>query len=273
MADRNAALEVRKISLDEFEVRGADTSAPTIEGYAATFDQPYDLGAFREVVDQSAFKRTLGTGPDVRFLVDHQGQPLARTKSGTLELAPDSRGLHMRAKNLDMTDPDVQRLVPKVRRGDLDEMSFAFRVPTGGDEWDDGLTTRRLTNVELNGGDVSIVTYPANPNTAGLSMRGADVRAAHFVLVERMVREIRAGNSVDMDRLKHVLDLVAAADTAVDQAQPILAEILGVANPDEDEPDSDDTAARAAEKLDSEIRGGMPLSLAVAQATRLGLRR
>lgn len=269
MAERSVEYRTFKTS---FEVRNADTSAPTIEGYAATFDQPYDLGAFREQVDRDAFKRTLGTGPDVRFLVDHAGQPLARTKSGTLELAPDAHGLHMRAKELDMSDPDVQRLIPKVRRGDLDEMSFAFRVPAGGDEWDSGYTLRTLRNVELNGGDVSIVTYPANPNTAGLAIRSQDIRDANLTLLDALMRELRAGKSIDMDRLQHVLNLVAAADRAVDEAQPILADMLGVQNPDEAQEAAMGMGDRSADEPTETVQASRyPLSLAQAQARRLGI--
>lgn len=205
MPDKPLLLETRTIKT-EFEVRDADSTAPTIEGYAATFNQAYDLGAFREVVDPSAFTRTLSTQPDVRFLIDHQGQPLARTKSGTLDLLPDSTGLHMRAKSLDMSDPDVQRLIPKVRRKDLDEMSFAFRVPKGGDTWDNDLRT--LREINLTGGDVSIVTYPANPNTAGLALRAQDARDAQCVYVQHLFDEIRSGENLSPENVKRLRELL-----------------------------------------------------------------
>ena len=223
----------------EFETRD-DATGPVIEGYAATFGQPYDMGPFWEQIDRRAFNRTLGASPDVRLLVDHEGQPLARTKSGTLELSTDDQGLHMRA-TLDPSDPDVQRLLPKMRRGDLDEMSFAFRVAANGDEWDykhERGTMRTLNELSLAGGDVSVVTYPANPTTS-VSLRERDLHEARCVFVEQMVREIRAGRSIpsaQLAQLRHVLDLIAAADDAVDKAQPILAEVLGAPNPDADEP-------------------------------------
>lgn len=221
----------------QFETRD-EADGPVIEGYAATFGQPYDMGPFWEQIDRRAFNRTLGASPDVRLLVDHEGQPLARTKSGTLELSADSQGLHMRAA-LEASDPDVQRLLPKMRRGDLDEMSFAFRVAPGGDEWDysGDRTMRTLNELSLAGGDVSVVTYPANPNTS-VSVRERDLHEARCVFVEQMARELRAGASIpaaSLAKLRHVLDLIAAADDAVDKAQPVLAEVLGVPNPDADE--------------------------------------
>jgi HK97 family phage prohead protease len=150
------------------EVR-SDSSTVTVEGYASTFDQPYNMGWYKETVARGAFDRTLKSKPDVRLLVNHDGLPLARTKSmpENLTLSTDSTGLAIRAI-LDASDPDVRRLVPKMKRGDLDQMSFAFGIVT--EEWSDDSKKRNLTELSLAGGDVSIVTYPANPN-ASISVR------------------------------------------------------------------------------------------------------
>ncbi len=101
---------------------------------------------------------------DVTFLINHEGLPLARTRSGTLELFENQRGLRMRA-SLDMRDPDVRSIVPKMQRGDLDKMSFAF-IPTR-QKWKDvdgkDLPRRTIEEAELY--DVSIVTTPAYSGT------------------------------------------------------------------------------------------------------------
>lgn len=259
MADKPLVLETRTVETN-FELRDADSTAPLLEGYAATFNQVYDLGAFREQIDPAAFTKTLQSSPDVRLLIDHEGQPLARTKSGTLELSPDSQGLHMRS-TLDASDPDVQRLLPKMRRGDLDQMSFGFRVPKGGDAWDNDLRT--LREINLSGGDVSVVTYPANPNTSA-TLRSRDERDAQCVYLYHIVDEIRSGAAISaatMTQLKKVLDLIAAADDAVDQAQPLLAAVIGVPNPDEPGEVQPKTQANSAR----------PLALAQAIAQRLGI--
>jgi HK97 family phage prohead protease len=99
----------------------------------------------------------------VRLLVNHDGLPLARTTSGTLSLSEDGNGLMVEAR-LDPTDPDVAALLPKMRRGDLNQMSFGFRVSDEGDEWSKDMSQRTLRNLDINDGDVSVVTYPANPN-------------------------------------------------------------------------------------------------------------
>jgi HK97 family phage prohead protease len=240
-----------------FEIR-EESGAPVFEGYAATFNQEYDLGPFVERIAPTAFEKTLAAGPDVRLLIDHEGQPLARTKSGTLTLSADSQGLHARA-TLDPTDPDVQRLLPKMRRGDLDQMSFAFRVPTGGDSWSPDYTQRTINEAALSGGDVSVVTYPANPNTTA-SVRARDEREAMCVFAETIVREIRAGKAIsaaNMSKLASVLDSLVTADAALDEAQADLATVLGVPNPDPETPQAN----------------SLPLDLARRIATATNLRK
>ncbi|GAC1610323.1 MAG: hypothetical protein NVS3B26_16450 [Mycobacteriales bacterium] len=202
-----------------FEMRDdTTTGVPILEGYAATFGKPYDMGPFWEQIDRRAFDRTLAGKPDVRLLIDHEGQPLARTKSGTLSLSTDDTGLHARA-TLDPADPDVQRLLPKLRRGDLDEMSFAFRLAGDGDAWEHSATktVRTIREATLAGGDVSVVTYPANPTTS-VSLRSRDLHEARCVYVEQMAREIRTGNTSlspeNLAKLKDVLRVLIGDDEA-----------------------------------------------------------
>lgn len=143
------------------EVR-ADGDALRVEGYAAVFGERANIGgAFEEVIERGAFKQAIGRD-DVVFLINHEGLPLARTRSGTLSLEEDSRGLKMRTE-LDPEDPDVRSIVGKMKRGDLDKMSFAFMTDV--EEWDDtgDIPLRRIKQVRLY--DVSIVTTPAYDGT------------------------------------------------------------------------------------------------------------
>lgn len=139
-----------------------DGDSIKVSGYAAVFNQETDIGGqFREQIKPGAFKEAVGRD-DVVFLVNHDGLPLARTRSGTLSLKEDKHGLFIESE-LDASDPDVQKIVPKMRRGDLDKMSFGF-IPVG-QEWDESGETplRTITKVELF--DVSIVTQPAYEGT------------------------------------------------------------------------------------------------------------
>lgn len=151
------------------EIR-ADEDGVTVEGYASVFGQEVDIGGmFREVIERGAFKDAVGRD-DVRFLVNHEGLPLARTASGTLTLKEDKHGLHVRTE-LDPNDPDVQQIVPKMKRGDMDKMSFAFRAVK--EEWDDSgdLPLRTIREAELF--DVSIVNEPAYDGTE-IGLRSLD---------------------------------------------------------------------------------------------------
>lgn len=143
------------------EVR-AEADAITVEGYAAVFNQPTDIGGyFREQIAPGAFTDAIGRD-DVVFLINHDGLPLARTRSGTLELSQDDHGLKMRSV-LDPEDPDVKAIAGKMKRGDLDKMSFAFFPEV--EEWDETGEVPLRTIKAASLYDVSIVTTPAYDGT------------------------------------------------------------------------------------------------------------
>ena len=153
----------------KLEIRDADDGNVTVEGYAAVFDEETVIGGqWREQIARGAFRDAIGRD-DVVFLINHAGLPLARTRSGTLELSEDEVGLRIRAQ-LDPTDPDVRSIVPKMKRGDLDKMSFAF-IPTR-QSWDDEEKMPRRTITEAELYDVSIVTTPAYDGTS-IGLRSA----------------------------------------------------------------------------------------------------
>jgi len=158
MAER----EIRAIA-QPLEVREDEGDAIRVSGYAAVFGEETNIaGMFTEVIERGAFASALERQDDVVFLINHDGLPLARTRSGTLRLIEDERGLFMETE-LDGSDPDVRSIVPKMKRGDLDKMSFAF-IPTR-QEWDDSgdIPKRMIQDLQLH--DVAIVTTPAYDGT------------------------------------------------------------------------------------------------------------
>ena len=169
-----------------FEVRSEEDGVAVVEGYAAVFNEDTVIGGqWQERIAEGAFTDAIGRD-DVVFLINHNGLPLARTRSGTLELSEDKRGLKMRA-SLDMSDPDVKAIVPKMRRGDLDKMSFAF-VPTR-QKWDDKKKMPRRTIEEAELYDVSIVTTPAYEGTEiGLRSLEAHRASQHVCHSARRLR-------------------------------------------------------------------------------------
>lgn len=151
--------ERRTIAYSNLEVR-AENDGKTLIGYAAVWDSPSEFMGFTEYVKRGAFTKTLNDGADVRLLIDHDGVPLARTKSGTMALEEDERGLRVEAE-LDPMNPDAARIMSAMKRGDLSQMSFAFR--TIKDNWNNDRTVRELREVQLF--DVSVVTFPAYEQT------------------------------------------------------------------------------------------------------------
>jgi HK97 family phage prohead protease len=151
--------EKRSVAYSNLELR-AEGDGKTLVGYAAVFDSPSEPLPWTEFVRRGAFTKTIKDGADVRLLIDHEGVPLARTKSGTLRLAEDDTGLRIEA-SLDESNPDAAKLLSAMRRGDISQMSFAFE--TVKDAWSDDRRTRELKEVRLY--DVSVVTYPAYEQT------------------------------------------------------------------------------------------------------------
>lgn len=200
--------------INEFEVR-AEGNEFIVNGYASLFDSPYnvsggpEVGGWAETVDRAAFDRTLNSKPDVHFLINHEGVTLARTKSGTLKLSTDTKGLIAEAR-IDRRDPVGQSLEVKMERGDLDEMSFAFR--TVRQEWNDDYTQRRLLEVNIDKGDVSVVNNGANDKTR-IRIDGAQ-RALEMLSSTELVEVRGLENPLDQMRQAraHLDDLITQVD-------------------------------------------------------------
>lgn len=154
------APEQRTVDVDvnNLEVRGK-----TVTGYAAVFGvESNDLGGFRERIAEGAFDGVLNGDTDVRCLLNHDANiVLGRTKSGTLRLSSDSRGLRFEC-DLPESRSDLKEAV---ERGDIDGASFRFKV--GEEDWEGEVRTVK-TIKELH--DVTLATYPAYPQ-ASVEMR------------------------------------------------------------------------------------------------------
>lgn len=158
--------ERRFIAAAEFRMAGEDS--PRIEGYAAVFNSlSEDLGGFREIIRPGAFAQSLGA--DVRALWNHDANHvLGRTRANTLTLSEDAKGLRV-----EIHPPEsAAGMLESMTRGDVDQMSFGF--VTRKDDWavaDDGTVVRTLIEVDLF--DVSVVTFPAYPETEA-ALRGLE---------------------------------------------------------------------------------------------------
>lgn len=217
LAERlRGTLEFRRFTTEDVELRDTSDGGLRFTGYASTTETPYMVGNFEETFARGAFKRCLNEQPDVVFLVNHEGLPLARTKSGTMTLTEDARGLRVDA-DLDPEDPDVRAIVPKLRRRDLTEMSFAFRATE--DEWADNDTKRVVRSATIHKGDVSIVTHGANETTSG------SIRELVEDFEQRAGRVFSKEKKERLQAIKQELDDMLAPEAEAEEAAAVEAEM------------------------------------------------
>jgi len=176
----------------QFEIRAQDDGM-TVEGYAATFNQPtvmyeYDGVEYKEVISRGAFDKAQMT--DVVMNFDHQGKPVARTKNSTLNLTIDSVGLKVKA-DLSGTQ-EARTLYEEIKAGYIDKMSFAFTVA---DESYDKATHTRSINSIKRLYDVAAVSTPAYDSTS--------IQARSFFEAEAEKERAEARKQLELAKAKY----------------------------------------------------------------------
>lgn len=133
-----------------------------VEGYATTFDQPYDLGrsGTKEMIRSTALAGA--DMSDVVFQYNHEGMVMARQRNGSLNITLDDHGLKVRASL--GGSQEGRSLYEAINNGLIDRMSWAFSVAKDGWSYDE---TTRMAVVEKVDKvyDVSAVSFPANEGT------------------------------------------------------------------------------------------------------------
>lgn len=154
------------------ELRADENENGVIEGVPIVFDKStviHDwVGDYNEIIDRHALDKT--DLKDVRLFVNHDTNKitLARSKNGkgTMQLEVKDDGLHMRA-TLDIeNNTEAKNLYSAIKRGDMDGMSFMFRVDA--DEWRDlekDVPTRTIKGISIVH-EVSVVNFPAYQQTS-----------------------------------------------------------------------------------------------------------
>jgi HK97 family phage prohead protease len=200
------AVETRRVTVNEFEVRNDQDGPGTFVGLAAAFNSPSQPLPFIERIAPGAFTRSLQSRNEIKLFVNHDtSRVLASKRAGTLRLWESDRGLEVEAALPPTSDGnDISVLL---KRGDIDSMSFGFSVPRGGDAWSDDGQERELREVRLH--EVSIVTgFPAyEATTAGVrSLDGlVDATGIEAERLNAALSALEAGETLD-DELADVLD-------------------------------------------------------------------
>ena len=191
--------EYRTFSASEFTATQEEESF-IVEGYATTFDTPYDFGftGLKEQIDRHALDDA--DMSDVIFQFDHKGRVLARQRNNTLAVMPDDHGLYVRA---DLSGSEQGRqLWEEISNGLVDRMSWGFIVPDDGWNYDTDSRTstiKKVTKVF----DVSAVSIPANQDT--------EIKVRSYIdgVIEDMERqELSQRQSEEADKWSAILSMI-----------------------------------------------------------------
>jgi len=210
-------------------------------GYAAVYNSmSADLGGFREIVAPTAFQRSLSEAradqTNIYAYWSHDpSQPIGSTRSKTLELNSDDKGL---AFTLDPERLNTMQ-TKALQAGDM-RMSFGFIVRS--DSWSPDYSVRTINDVDLM--EVSPVTTPAySATSAGMRSLAADTTEARASM-ER-AKEVRAAESLIGEVGPDIVTLPSGSK-ATFEAGPLTRS--------EDETQSDTISASANKYDSSEVR-------------------
>jgi HK97 family phage prohead protease len=202
----------RRVKTDvdfELRVEATESDGMRFTGYAAVFNSNSEPLPFIERIMPGAFKRSLKSRNEVKLFKNHNmDEVLASTRSKTLRLSEDSKGLLAEATLPDTTAG--RDLAVLMKRGDVHAMSFGFSVPSRGDSWSDDGMTRELKEIRLH--EVSIVTgFPAYEATTA-SVRSLDILATR--------------TNVDVDALADALNKLESGEKLPDIQADLLQEVV-----------------------------------------------
>lgn len=202
-------VEYRQIMSDDVELR-AEGDGMSFAGYAIRYNSKSEPLPFREIILPGASTRSLKSRNEIKAFVNHNtDNVIGSTRSGTLRLAEDARGLFA---EIDLPDTTYGRdLAVSVKRGDVSGMSFGFSVPQGGDSWNDSYSERTISELRLH--EVSPVTgfpaYSATTASVRSLMHIATRCGEDAALLEIAVEALLMSDKLDVDAaalLRSVID-------------------------------------------------------------------
>lgn len=182
--------EMRTFDITGLQTRDAtDTESNMIGGYAAVFNSPTSIGDwFTETIAPGAFSCAISENNDIRALFNHDwNNVLGRTKSGTLRLFEDERGLKF---EVDLPNTSVARdLVESMRRKDINQCSFGFRATK--EDWDYNVEPALRTIQEVELYEVSVVSIPAYEDTeVSLRSKEIDKEVEQRIKILNQIKEV-----------------------------------------------------------------------------------
>lgn len=157
----------KMVKTKSFEVKAENG---TITGYASTWTREPD--SYGDIVAKGAFaeciERIKAEGKILPLLWGHQSENLKAYIGGVFELEEDDHGLKFDA-TFDDTE-EAQRARQLASDGRVCKFSFAYDVLDQAEvELEDGRKANELRKLNIH--EVSLVMYPANPDTSVISVK------------------------------------------------------------------------------------------------------
>lgn len=159
-------IRISTVTIENRADNPAGTSGFYITGVPIIYDTPTVIsdpaGSYAEIIRSGALEGA--DISDARLMYNHDLNkvPLARTPK-TMQLERSTAGLKMVAELPDTEE--AKAVYTAIKRGDLSGMSFAFKIPEGGDRWNKETRTREILKIEKVY-EISIVPFPAYPQTS-----------------------------------------------------------------------------------------------------------
>lgn len=185
---RDRLRQVRSVPT-RFETRENEDGQLVISGYFSVFNSIYEIGpGMSESVAPGTFLNSLSG--DVRALTNHDSTlVLGRTTAGTLKLREDETGLWGDVI-INPKDSDAVNTYERVKRGDVSQCSFGFRITKEDTEVrEDGSIHWTIRDVELY--EVSVCTFPAYEatNIQARSEQRAEIQERSFAAWKEKMKE------------------------------------------------------------------------------------
>lgn len=190
------------VSRSFMEYRADDDG--NITGVPIVFEQPTDIGGyFQETIARGAISEEVLR--DVAFFYNHDlnTKPLARTRTGKLKFSIENDGVHMTA-NINRERSDANDLYLAIRDGDIDGMSFMFRIEC--EEWTDLDTDypkRRITKIGYVQ-EVSAVNYPAYEGTSINARANMELDSDVKALDNARAKVVDTTDKLELEKLKNM---------------------------------------------------------------------
>lgn len=185
-----------------------------IEGTPIVFNQDTRIsdwdGEYIERIEPTALKNA--DMKDVRLFVNHDINKiaLARSKNGnensTMRFDIDDEGVNIVAQLDVENNAEAKSLYSAIQRGDMDGMSFMFRISK--DEWSDlesDLPTRTIKEISIVH-EVSVVNFPAYPQTSVNARSSEEAETSPLAEARKRYAEETAARSqgeLEIEKLKN----------------------------------------------------------------------